>query len=156
LDQVVYILTVPSGYCKIGIATDAERRLRELQTGNHEKISLFGATMPSLDGNGVNAAAMESLIHKLLGAHRVQGEWFQVPEERLYMAWKQAWLQLARPKVIQRWKRVRFGEDVVKFQRAATSESNADHQAKWRKANAELNRQRARDGMRKKRAKGKS
>jgi hypothetical protein len=34
--------------------------------------------------------------------------------------------------------------------------SNADHQAKWRKANAELNRQRARDGMRKKRAKGKS
>jgi hypothetical protein len=32
----------------------------------------------------------------------------------------------------------------------------AVRQAKWRKANAELNRQRARDGMRKKRAKGKS
>jgi len=29
---------------------------------------------------------------------------------------------------------------------------NADHQAKWRKANPELNRQRAREGMRKLRA----
>lgn len=34
--------------------------------------------------------------------------------------------------------------------------SNADRQAKWRKANAALNRERARDGMRKKRAEAKA
>lgn len=35
---------------------------------------------------------------------------------------------------------------------ASLINSNAAHQAKWRLANLELNRQRARDGMRKKRA----
>ena len=107
--QNVYVLSVPSGYFKVGIAKDPEARRRDLQCGNPEPIRLEGYTdYPWLLGDdGVDPRQMERRVHALLAEYRVSGEWFKAPFERLYWAWKLAWMELRHPDVVERWRRAR-------------------------------------------------
>ena len=154
--QSVYVLSVPSGYFKIGIAKDPEGRRRDLQCGNPEPITLVGASQyPWLsDDGGVDPRLMERRLHELLMEYRASGEWFKAPEERLYRAWKLAWMELRHPNVVERWRRMK-GKKVDKGIGAAETDgtnSERDRKRRWRARNPEKYRAYQRAYMAKRRA----
>lgn len=57
-------------YIKIGYAEQPRRRLKELQTGNPEKLQLLGTVPGGPD--------REREIHHLFNDFRVKGEWFEL------------------------------------------------------------------------------
>jgi hypothetical protein len=61
---------------KIGWAFAPERRLRELQTGHHQELTL------TYSASARHPGAAERWAHKLLREHWLRGEWFAVPVER--------------------------------------------------------------------------
>jgi hypothetical protein len=75
MSMQIYVMTVPSGYCKIGIADDPEARRRALQTGHHETITLLGSKIVVDDRFTVKD--LERKMHSLLAHKRVRGEWFK-------------------------------------------------------------------------------
>lgn len=66
----VYVVRGDSNLVKVGISTNPEARLANLQTGTGFRLAL--AYVASCD----NAAAVERRTHDLLARHRCQGEWF--------------------------------------------------------------------------------
>ncbi|HWG80743.1 MAG TPA: GIY-YIG nuclease family protein [Stellaceae bacterium] len=78
----IYVIGTITGPFKIGIAARPEARLRQLQTGNHFKLSLFD-TIPV---RTADAPRVERNIHKALSAHHLSGEWFEVSRERAVAA----------------------------------------------------------------------
>lgn len=71
--QRLYVIA-PSedGPCKIGIARDPDKRLRELQTGNPHKLGVYLISKCS------NAQDFEYRAHRHLASKRMQGEWFDI------------------------------------------------------------------------------
>lgn len=62
-----------TGPLKIGITTSPDSRLASLQTGNHEKLSLFTyIVIPD------KSRWIEKTIHESLGLWRLHGEWFNI------------------------------------------------------------------------------
>jgi Meiotically up-regulated gene 113 len=73
----LYFMAVPSGYCKIGVAVNPWSRLKELQTGNPEPITLHGAwEIDNIPGCG--ARDVERVLHSMLSEFRTIGEWFLI------------------------------------------------------------------------------
>lgn len=70
--MIYFIQAGEGGPFKIGFAKNAERRLAQLQTGNHRKLSLVF----SCPGDH----ALENRIHRDLDEYRGEGEWFGPPE----------------------------------------------------------------------------
>jgi hypothetical protein len=64
-----------SGMVKIGFALNPEQRLRELQTGHWETLSLIRV----IEGD----IGAESWMHGRFSEFRVRGEWFRLTEEML-------------------------------------------------------------------------
>ena len=58
---------------KIGYARDIKRRIRRLQTGCPYPIGVVNCIE---DGD----RDLEAMAHDIWAAHRVQGEWFELPE----------------------------------------------------------------------------
>jgi hypothetical protein len=76
-----YLLSVPSGYVKVGISDSPERRLREIQAYCYEPVKFECATMLSA-GSPVDAAMMEHLVHiKLRRFAGYRAEWFKTTPE---------------------------------------------------------------------------
>lgn len=71
----VYFVRAGEGPVKIGIAIDPEARLRELQTGHYESLSLLRV----VDGDW----AVEAWLHARFAAARIRGEWFRYSSEML-------------------------------------------------------------------------
>lgn len=69
----VYFIQKGYGSVKIGVAEDPERRLRELQTGNHGRLHLI-AKLPC--PSRAAAFALERQMHERFASDRLQGEWF--------------------------------------------------------------------------------
>jgi len=68
-EQFVYVIQVGNdGPVKVGIATDPQARLEQLQTANPFPLRLL-ATFSG-------GASLEREIHKRLAIHRMNGEWF--------------------------------------------------------------------------------
>jgi hypothetical protein len=67
----VYLIEC-SGYYKIGIASDVERRLAELQTGNPADLTIDTCYEFS------NVQAVETVLHQKYSAKRRRGEWFEL------------------------------------------------------------------------------
>ncbi|NIA72299.1 hypothetical protein HBA54_27285 [Pelagibius litoralis] len=65
-----------AGPIKIGFASDVEKRLAGLQTGNPEPIRLLNIVP---DGT----RSLEARIHAKFGEHRLRGEWFRPAPEVL-------------------------------------------------------------------------
>lgn len=71
--QFVYFIGAASGPVKIGIAGNPQNRLKGLQTGHHERLSILAVC----DGD----QELERAYHKRFAEHRLGGEWFgRVPE----------------------------------------------------------------------------
>lgn len=64
----------PGGPIKVGHSRDVNKRLSQLQTGNHLPLQVVAA-MPFED-----AAERENNLHWLLSDYRIEGEWFSVSE----------------------------------------------------------------------------
>jgi hypothetical protein len=75
-DKFIYVLKSKE-YYKIGIAKDVAKRMRELQTGDPIK-HLFVCSSFFKD-----APSFERRLHEAFAEHRVQGEWFELPPEKL-------------------------------------------------------------------------
>lgn len=74
-----YIYLIQCGaYVKIGVATEVEARLSELQIGNPAKLILI---WKSSYFTRAQAYRIERRTHGLLASYRTSGEWFQVDPE---------------------------------------------------------------------------
>lgn len=71
----------PRAPCKIGISADGEKRLKSIQTGNPQRLCLFGE-IPF--GSAAMAEVAERMVHEGFQEQRLSGEWFDVcPGEAL-------------------------------------------------------------------------
>lgn len=68
-EKFVYFIS-NGEFVKIGVASNPEKRLKQLQTANHTKLKLFAFT----EGGEV----VEKVMHKLFEPLRVRGEWFKL------------------------------------------------------------------------------
>lgn len=59
---------------KIGVASNIERRLATLQTGNHRELLLLAAIKCETKHD---AYRLESMFHRMLKRHKMRGEWFR-------------------------------------------------------------------------------
>jgi len=79
LQPTIYIGQVgDDGPVKIGISSDPERRIKELNTGSAVKIVLRGFF---ICGSWLIARMLEASVHAALAAFRLNGEWFNVSPE---------------------------------------------------------------------------
>ncbi|MFJ6486308.1 GIY-YIG nuclease family protein [Streptomyces sp. NPDC091682] len=68
-DSYVYVIgSVESTRVKIGTSVNPKKRLKELQTGNPERLELRWCTSGGRE--------LETMLHQAFAAHRVEGEWF--------------------------------------------------------------------------------
>lgn len=78
LSRLVYVVqAVDDAPIKIGVASDVEKRLASLQTGNPRALQLLHV----LPGDG----ALEWSLHKSLAADRLVGEWFDGERTREFL-----------------------------------------------------------------------
>jgi ribosomal protein L24E len=75
-DRFIYVLKSGKHY-KIGITKEVAKRMRELQTGDPVK-HLFVCSSFFKD-----APIFERLLHDTFAEYRVEGEWFELPHEKL-------------------------------------------------------------------------
>lgn len=73
--SVVYFIQAAGGPIKIGVTTDINQRLRELQVANPLPLVTLG-TIPGTQ-------ALERELHLKLTQHRIRGEWFKPDDEVL-------------------------------------------------------------------------
>lgn len=74
--QAVYLVE-GGGRFKIGISADPAARLASLQTGSPFLLRLVCSR------EFADAAAVERELHMRMGAHRIHGEWFDLPPRAL-------------------------------------------------------------------------
>jgi hypothetical protein len=67
--QVYFIGPMEARFIKVGVAINVEARIRELQTGNPERLVIY-ASVPGLKQD-------ESTFHAILKPLRAEGEWFK-------------------------------------------------------------------------------
>ena len=71
--KYVYLLKIPEkSIYKIGVSKDVEKRIKQLQTGNYEQITLvhkFKSNYPY---------KIESILHGMYKFKRIEGEWYDM------------------------------------------------------------------------------
>jgi hypothetical protein len=71
----VYLISNDYNHYKIGITTKTvEKRIKQLQTGNSEKINLVKYYKTEHHRN------LEAWLHRKFGANRLEGEWFDLDD----------------------------------------------------------------------------
>lgn len=76
---MIYFITAGNNqYIKIGYAADPAERIKQLQTGNAERLKLIAATMGSKDD--------ERRLHEKWHYAQRQGEWFSTMEDIRWFA----------------------------------------------------------------------
>jgi predicted GIY-YIG superfamily endonuclease len=68
--KFIYIAKDESGRFKIGISNDPERRIRELNVGNAERVHLVAVAKAN------NRFEDETMLHHANADKRIKGEWF--------------------------------------------------------------------------------
>lgn len=89
MNQNLYIMSVPSGHRKIGIAADAKARRISLQGACYEVITI--EKVYDLISEKENARKFETEVHQRLAHRRVAGEWFRVTKQEAEEAFEAAW-----------------------------------------------------------------
>ena len=75
INEVVYFIQMGGfGPIKIGYASNVDKRLSSLQTGNPEKLRII-KTIPA------SSKQDESSFHKMFSHLRISGEWFEFSKE---------------------------------------------------------------------------
>jgi hypothetical protein len=62
---------------KIGFSKDPQKRLKQLQTGNQETLSLHHA----IEVDEKKVRILERYLHKDIGFKRMKGEWFNMTKD---------------------------------------------------------------------------
>lgn len=75
-DDFVYLVHA-SGHWKLGVSQNVEQRLRELQTGCPFRVEIVKFWKSE------QAAKVERALHRRFAEHRMEGEWFKLPESAL-------------------------------------------------------------------------
>ena len=70
---VYFIMAGKNKAIKIGNAVDIDRRIKELQIGNHLSLKLIASI--ECDSKA-HAVEMESRFHRLFSNQKMRGEWF--------------------------------------------------------------------------------
>lgn len=81
----LYCIADDSGLCKFGYSRDPSGRLRELQTGNPNPLSLIlSVGLPESETLRRSFAArqLEQQLHRDFAHLRVRGEWFRCSPEQ--------------------------------------------------------------------------
>jgi len=68
----VYLIRGNDGKYKIGIAKNPKQRIKQLQTGNSDKLVIIETY------ESENASKIESALHNQLAHLRNEGEWFDL------------------------------------------------------------------------------
>lgn len=74
----LYLIGTASDEVKIGISSNPEQRLKGLQTGNPNELELIATTTCS------DVCELENGLHNKYNTHRLNGEWFDLPSEKLF------------------------------------------------------------------------
>lgn len=72
LKHLYVVVDEPRGVCKIGIAENVIRRMRDIQTCYPFVLSIYFAKLTP------NARSKEYALHKALDDYRLEGEWFDL------------------------------------------------------------------------------
>ena len=68
----IYLIRGNNGKYKIGIAKNPQSRLKQLQTGNPEPLSIIETYKT------INASKIEKALHNRYSYARKEGEWFEL------------------------------------------------------------------------------
>ena len=68
----VYLIRGNNGRYKIGIAKNPTQRIKQLQTGNSDKLEIIETYQSE------NASKIESALHNRFAHMRNEGEWFDL------------------------------------------------------------------------------
>lgn len=66
-----------NGPVKLGLSTNPEKRVRQLQTGNVAPLQIYHTEEVADD----RVKIAEKALHRLLGHKRIKGEWFNLTVE---------------------------------------------------------------------------
>lgn len=72
--RLIYVICSSNRPVKIGVAADAVRRMKELQTGHPEPLRIRF----TVEVHAAHALAIEAECHARLVGQRLHGEWFRV------------------------------------------------------------------------------
>ena len=113
----LYAMSVPSGHLKVGMAYDPEARRKQLQTSNHEPISLEWTLEV---GPYINVRQLEEDVHRRLNPWRARGEWFRITPQAAYEAARAslASMPVCRRRVSPGLRRLYCAENIGKPSRA--------------------------------------
>lgn len=70
----IYIIQSQSGPVKIGYSQDPEKRLKQLQTGSSDKLTLHA----KINVEKEHVKLLEKTIHRMNSHKRIDGEWFDL------------------------------------------------------------------------------
>ena len=90
----VYAITNPAwdGWVKIGMAVDIDRRIKQMQTGNHRQLWIM-ASIPC--DSRIEAAELERSFHRFFKKQKIRGEWFNLDKGDLFSVMEPAGDNLA-------------------------------------------------------------
>lgn len=76
-EQILYLISHPHGYIKIGVSSNPIRRLSELQSGSPYELDIIGFAGFS------DPEQAEKALHSEFESHRVRGEWFELHHDTI-------------------------------------------------------------------------
>lgn len=92
-----YIMVVPSGYVKVGVSGNVERRRGAIQASCYEPVDIYYSTLTS-EGSPVDPFELERLVHQKLSSHAARkNEWFLVDAEAAMILMLASFRFLAMP-----------------------------------------------------------
>lgn len=79
----IYIIGNEKGYIKVGVSKHPEKRIKQLQTGNAQKLTLLFTE--EFECSRKHLLHIENAIHKQLKqmAKHCEGEWFEIDEFKM-------------------------------------------------------------------------
>ena len=72
MEKKIYLIRGNDGRYKIGISKHPNKRIKELQTGNSDKLVIIDSY------ESPNAHKIESALHRFYSYYRKEGEWFDL------------------------------------------------------------------------------
>lgn len=70
--KTIYLIRAYDGKCKIGITKNIDKRIRQLQTGNPEILTIQSQYLSEI------ASKIESVLHRMYRHKKISGEWFSL------------------------------------------------------------------------------
>jgi hypothetical protein len=82
-DQLIYLIKSGNGLYKVGKTRNLAKRIRDLQTGNPNKLEIVDSFQTDDPGT------VEAILHDMLSPYHVKGEWFRIPKGKEPAIFKQ-------------------------------------------------------------------